>query len=290
MANFKQLAARELPQFDAYLKNELSKIQEPTLQKAMTYSVMAGGKRLRPLLLFAVLESAGQSIDETAFRAAGALELIHSYSLIHDDLPAMDNDDLRRGQPTNHKVFGEAEAILAGDGLLTLAFEWLATLNVTAEQRITLIRLLAQAAGANGMVAGQIEDIEGEQKTLTLAQLQQVHRLKTGCLIEVAVTMGAVLAQLNAAETDALCGFAQQFGLAFQIQDDILDVTSTTAEMGKAVHKDAAEQKNTFPILLGLPGAQAALQTTCQQAQQQLAQVTTFDRTLLNSFLDYFNE
>ena len=133
MADFKQLAAHELPQFDAYLKRELAKIQEPTLQKAMTYSVMVGGKRLRPLLLFAVLESAGQSIDETAFRAAGVLELIHSYSLIHDDLPAMDNDDLRRGQPTNHKVFGEAEAILAGDGLLTLAFEWLATLNVTAE-------------------------------------------------------------------------------------------------------------------------------------------------------------
>ena len=290
MTNFKQLAARELPQFDAYLKSELAKIQEPTLQKAMTYSVMAGGKRLRPLLLFAVLESAGQSIDETAFRAAGALELIHSYSLIHDDLPAMDNDDLRRGQPTNHKVFGEAEAILAGDGLLTLAFEWLATLSVTAEQRIELVRLLAQAAGANGMVAGQIEDIEGEQKTLTVAQLQQVHHLKTGCLIEVAVGMGAVLAQLDAAETAALRGFAQQFGLAFQIQDDILDVTSTTAEMGKAVHKDAAEQKNTFPILLGLPGAQAALHTTCQQAQEQLAQVTTFDRTLLNSFLDYFNE
>ncbi|BAX67210.1 farnesyl-diphosphate synthase [Latilactobacillus sakei] len=290
MADFKQLAARELPQFDAYLKRELARIQEPTLQKSMTYSVMVGGKRLRPLLLFAVLESTGQSIDETAFRAAGALELIHSYSLIHDDLPAMDNDDLRRGQPTNHKVFGEAEAILAGDGLLTLAFEWLATLNVTAEQRIELVRLLAQAAGANGMVAGQVEDIEGEHKALTLAQLQQVHHLKTGCLIEVAVAMGAVLAQLGEVETTALRGFAQQFGLAFQIQDDILDVTSTTAEMGKAVHKDAAEQKNTFPILLGLSGAQEALHTTCQQAQQQLAQVTTFDRTLLNSFLDYFNE
>lgn len=197
MVDFKTFARQQVPAFETYLTEQLAQIEEPTLQKAMTYSVMAGGKRLRPLLVFAVLASAGRPINQMAYRVAGALELIHSYSLIHDDLPAMDNDDLRRGQPTNHKVFGEAQAILAGDGLLTLAFEWLTTTDLTTDQQSRAVRLLAQAAGPSGMVAGQIEDIEGQTKTLSLVQLKQVHQLKTGRLIECAVGLGAILADLS---------------------------------------------------------------------------------------------
>ncbi|MCP8857831.1 polyprenyl synthetase family protein [Latilactobacillus fuchuensis] len=291
MTDFTTFGQQQRPQFEAYLEQALAhQLEEPTLKKAMQYSVMAGGKRLRPLLLFAVLESAKLPIDLNAMRVAGALELVHSYSLIHDDLPAMDNDDLRRGRPTNHKVFGEAQAILAGDGLLTLAFDWLTTTNLPADKQVQLVRILAQAAGANGMVAGQVEDIEGQTKQLRLAQLKQLHHLKTGCLIEAAVEMGALLADLNPIQKAALLTFAKYYGLAFQIQDDILDVTSTAAVMGKAVHKDAIEQKNTFPGLLGLAGAQAELEQTCQQAQQALQSLIGLDQTLLNSFLSYFDE
>lgn len=290
MIDFKTFADQQIPAFESYLTEQLAQIEEPTLQKAMTYSVMAGGKRLRPLLVFAVLASADLPIDQTAYRVAGALELIHSYSLIHDDLPAMDNDDLRRGQPTNHRVFGEAQAILAGDGLLTLAFEWLTTTDLTAVQQSRAVQLLAKAAGPSGMVAGQIEDIEGQTKTLSLAQLKQVHHLKTGRLIECAIGLGALLANLSAEQSASLQIFAQNYGLAFQIQDDILDVTSTAAAMGKAVHKDAGDHKNTFPGLLGLAGAKMALTATCQAAQGALADLMGLDKALLNSFLNYFNE
>jgi len=290
MVDFKTFARQQVPAFETYLTEQLAQIEEPTLQKAMTYSVMAGGKRLRPLLVFAVLASVGRPINQTAYRVAGALELIHSYSLIHDDLPAMDNDDLRRGQPTNHKVFGEAQAILAGDGLLTLAFEWLTTTDLTTDQQSRAVRLLAQAAGPSGMVAGQIEDIEGQTKTLSLAQLKQVHQLKTGRLIECAVGLGAILADLSDEQMASLQLFAQNYGLAFQIQDDILDVTSTTEAMGKAVHKDADEHKNTFPGLLGLAGAKDALDETYQAAQTALTDLSGLDKALLNSFLNYFNE
>lgn len=291
MVDFKTFGEQQRPQFEAYLEQALThQLTEPTLNQAMRYSVMAGGKRLRPLLVFAVLASAQRPIDLTAMRVAGALELVHSYSLIHDDLPAMDNDDLRRGQPTNHKIFGEAQAILAGDGLLTLAFDWLATTQLTATKQIKLVQILAQAAGANGMVAGQVEDIEGQNQQLRLGQLKQLHHLKTGCLIEAAVSMGAILADLDAQQSASLLQFAQAYGLAFQIQDDILDVTSTAAVMGKAVHKDAIEQKNTFPGLLGLAGAKVALQQTCQQAAAALQQLKGLDPTLLNSFLSYFDE
>ena len=290
MVDFKTFARQQVPAFETYLTEQLAQIEEPTLQKAMTYSVMAGGKRLRPLLVFAVLASVGRPINQTAYRVAGALELIHSYSLIHDDLPAMDNDDLRRGQPTNHKVFGEAQAILAGDGLLTLAFEWLTTTDLTTDQQSRTVRLLAQAAGPSGMVAGQIEDIEGQTKTLSLAQLKQVHQLKTGRLIECAVGLGAILADLSDEQMASLQLFAQNYGLAFQIQDDILDVTSTTEAMGKAVHKDADEHKNTFPGLLGLAGAKDALDETYQASQTALTDLSGLDKALLNSFLNYFNE
>ncbi|KRM23963.1 polyprenyl synthetase family protein [Latilactobacillus graminis] len=290
MVDFKTFAAQEVPPFEAYLVEQLEHIEEPTLQAAMTYSVMAGGKRLRPLLVFSILESAGLPINRAAYRVAGALELIHSYSLIHDDLPAMDNDDMRRGQPTNHKVFGEAQAILAGDGLLTLAFEWLTTTDLTAEQQRQAVQLLARAAGPNGMVAGQIEDIEGQTRQLSLPQLKQLHQLKTGCLIECAVGLGAMLAQLSVDQRASLRSFARYYGLAFQIQDDILDVTSTAEIMGKAVHKDAGEHKNTFPGLLGLSEAQTVLKETCQAARAALSHLTGLDQALLNSFLDYFKE
>ena len=221
---------------------------------------------------------------------AGSLEFLHTYSLIHDDLPEMDNDDLRRGKPTNHKVFGQDMAVLAGDALLTEAFGWVAKTNLSPKKRVTLVAELAKAAGANGMVAGQTGDILGEKTTLTLAELMQVHKNKTGQLLEYACFAGAILGEATPKQEQALVTFGQKFGLAFQIYDDILDVTATTAELGKTANKDVAENKNTYPRLLGLEGAKQALADTLEQAKDQLEFLAEsgFETSLLRQVLEYF--
>ncbi len=237
-----------IPLLEQHMRHYLAQFTEnKTLQVAMQYSLEAGGKRIRPLLIMLICQSLEKKIDTDVLSVAGSLEFLHTYSLIHDDLPEMDNDDLRRGKPTNHKVFGQDIAVLAGDALLTEAFGWLAKTKLTPKKRITLVAALAKAAGANGMVAGQTGDILGEKTTLTLSELMQVHKNKTGQLLEYACFAGAILGEATPKQEQALVTFGQKFGLAFQIYDDILDVTSTTAELGKTANKDVAENKNTYP-------------------------------------------
>ncbi|MDT3390928.1 polyprenyl synthetase family protein [Loigolactobacillus coryniformis] len=276
-----------VPALDSLLSMKLHQdIKEPALQAAMTYSVMAGGKRVRPLLLLAVVQTFQASLIPQSLPAAAAIELIHTYSLIHDDLPAMDNDDLRRGQATNHKKFGEALAILAGDGLQPLAFQWLSDLRFADAVKIKLIRELALGAGPLNMVAGQVADMQGEHKALSLTELKALHRRKTGALLKASLLMGAVISELDSKRTAALSDFADHLGLAFQIKDDILDVTSTAAELGKPVHQDQAANKNTYPGLLGLDGAQTALTTELTAARRALDPlVASTDISLLAAFL-----
>jgi geranylgeranyl diphosphate synthase, type II len=225
----------------------------PTIHRAMRYSLFAGGKRIRPLLAIAaaeVVSDAPMGVES----AACVLELIHTYSLIHDDLPALDNDDLRRGRPTCHKVFGDAMAILAGDALLTLAFEVLAKLEgVDADRRISLVRELAIASGTvGGMIGGQVNDIEGEGKCPTTQLLDSIHRAKTGALLRASVRMGAIYAGASEEQLGALTSFGEHIGLAFQIVDDVLDVEQSSEALGKTAGKDAQQKKITFPAVYGV--------------------------------------
>lgn len=263
------------------LDEQLATVANPHLRAAMAYSVDAGGKRLRPLLLLSIVAMYDGVVAE-ALPAATALEFVHTYSLIHDDLPAMDNDDLRRGQPTNHKQFGEALAILAGDALLTDAFAILS--QHYPEKGAALVQILAEAAGSSGMVAGQVLDMDGEQTQYDLATLKRMHQAKTGALIQAGVAMGSLFVAIPEADQVALADFAAAFGLGFQIKDDINDVTKTTAELGKTADKDVAEHKNTFPELLGLAGAKQALATQFQQATAALNSLTV-DAADLKSIL-----
>jgi geranylgeranyl diphosphate synthase type II len=230
------------------------------LYQAMRYSVFNGGKRVRPLLVYAACEALGGE-PARADGAACAVELIHAYSLVHDDLPAMDDDDLRRGKPTTHKAFDEAMAILAGDGLQSLAFEVLADAQrnpQNAERRLKMIVSLARAAGPAGMVGGQAIDLGSVGQTLDQAALEIMHRHKTGALIEVSVRLGALASgRAEPSALKALESYAQAIGLAFQVQDDILDVESDTATLGKTQGKDQAHNKPTYPALLGLDAAKA---------------------------------
>ena len=222
------------------------------LLEAIEYSLMAGGKRLRPALVLETARACGAPADDrSALAAAGAIELIHTFSLVHDDLPAMDDDDLRRGRPTNHKVFGEAMAILAGDAMVTMAFEVIAT---DADPRVApaLVRELASATGPSGMIGGQVLDIDGEHKSLSLDELRHLHRMKTGALLTCACRTGAIAAGADATRLQAVTAYGRHLGLAFQIVDDLLDVTATAEQMGKATGKDAGKGKNTYPNLMGL--------------------------------------
>jgi len=220
-----------------------------TLRAAMEYSLFAGGKRLRPALALGAAELIGGD-DASALPAACALEMIHTYSLIHDDLPLMDNDDLRRGKPTSHKVYGEAIAILAGDALLTLAFQAAADCG-----DVKVISEIAKAAGAEGMVGGQVIDLESENLKLGVPELRNLHAKKTGALIRVAVRVGAMAARANTAQLDALTRYGQAIGLAFQIADDILDVVGDQDAIGKPVGSDVSNNKSTYPAAVGLDGA-----------------------------------
>jgi len=261
------------------------------LAEAMTYSLLAGGKRLRPLLTVATLTTVGGHFDEaTDWRPVMALELLHTYSLIHDDLPAMDNDPLRRGEPTNHMKFGAGMATLAGDGLLTLAFQWLTATALPATTQVALTQALAQGAGPNGMVAGQARDVQSEHVDLPMAQLRTLHREKTGALLHYAVQAGLILGNVPVAQRQPYLDFADAFGLAFQIYDDILDVVATPEELGKATQKDAGEAKNTYPGKLGLAGANQALIDTIAQGQAALQRVPAGqDTRLLAAFFSYFD-
>lgn len=233
--------------------------QDPTaLRAAMRYSLFNGGKRVRPVLAYAAAQAVRPGLDLTLIDpVAAALECLHAYSLVHDDLPAMDDDDLRRGQPTCHIAFNEATAILAGDGLQALAFELLSQAPLAPETRIQLVQLLANASGAEGMVLGQAIDLAAVDKHLDLAQLENMHRHKTGALIRASVAMGATAAAASQAQLKALDAYAAAIGLAFQVQDDILDVVADTATLGKQQGADIARNKPTYVALLGLEGARA---------------------------------
>ena len=228
------------------------------LHAAMRHGVLNGGKRMRPLLVYATGTALGA--DEAALDdAAVAVELIHCYSLVHDDLPAMDDDALRRGQPTVHVAFDEATAILAGDALQTQAFSLLAEAPVSAELRVAWLRSLASASGVSGMCGGQALDVDATGQLQSLAQLERMHALKTGALIRASVRMGALAGTVDEGTLQVLDGFAQALGLAFQVRDDILDVESSSEALGKTAGKDAAQAKSTYPALLGMEGAKAKL-------------------------------
>lgn len=243
------------------------------LGEAMHYALAGGGKRIRPLLVFAGFQASGDALDHPALdNAACAIEAIHAYSLIHDDLPAMDDDDLRRGKPTCHIAFDEATAILAGDALQTLAFELLAQAPELSDSvRIALIQTLTRGAGAQGMVLGQAIDLAAVDHQLTLAQLERMHRCKTGALIDASVAMGAQIAGADQPTLEALATFSRALGLAFQVQDDILDVTSDTATLGKQQGADQARNKPTYVSLLGLESARDKARELYQQALDSLA-------------------
>lgn len=245
---------------------------EPLLS-AMRYSSLNGGKRVRPALVYATAHccQAKQGFDKALDHIAAAIECIHAYSLIHDDLPAMDDDDLRRGQPSCHKQFNEATAILAGDALQTEAFLILSQISdVSASARIELIQTLAQAAGWQGMIGGQMIDLNNEDKSIGLEALQAMHALKTGALIRASIKMAAIACQATAEQSHKLDTFARAIGLAFQIQDDILDIESDTKTLGKQQGADLALDKSTFPKLLGLGGAKKAALDQQQQASDAL--------------------
>ncbi len=240
------------------------------IQNAMEYSLMAGGKRIRPMLVLESCRLCGGRIED-ALPFACAIEMVHTYSLIHDDLPAMDDDGLRRGRPTNHRVFGEAHAILAGDGLLTGAFGQLAKANLSAEQIVAAVSCLAKAAGDLGMIGGQVLDLEGEHTPQTLDQLTLTQALKTGALIAAACQLGCIAAGGSHQQSRALDEYAMALGRAFQIRDDMLDVISTDAELGKPIGSDLAQNKTTFVTLLGLEGCDKLVQELTQSALDSIA-------------------
>ena len=261
----------------------------PRLVESILYSVHAGGKRIRPLLLLELLEAFHAPILEAHFQVAAALEMIHTGSLIHDDLPAMDNDDYRRGQLTNHKKYGEDLAILAGDSLFLDAFGCVAEADLPASIRVQLIALLSDASGTAGMVAGQVLDMEGEGASLTLDQLQVIHANKTGRLLAYPFQAAGILLELEAAVATLLEEIGLHLGLAFQIRDDILDVTADFASLGKTPQKDLQAEKSTYPALLGLDGAQAYLDReldACEDLLDRISQQVDFDGTGIKKIIE----
>lgn len=262
------------PLIEETLHGLIKDIKAPgPLKDAMLYSLQAGGKRIRPLYTLAVLKELEIQNDD-AIIVASTIEMIHTYSLIHDDLPAMDNDDLRRGKPTNHIVFGEALAILAGDALVTIAFGIIARLqNISPELKIGLIDKLSSSAGAEGMVGGQVLDMLGEGQSLTLKQLEEIHVNKTGALLSYSILAGAIIANAPEEIMSALEKYAFHIGLAFQIQDDILDIEGTSEQLGKTAGKDLKSEKNTYPSILTMEGAKIELQNQYDRAFQALENV-----------------
>ncbi|WHY65650.1 polyprenyl synthetase family protein [Neobacillus sp. SuZ13] len=273
---------------DSELRTLVNKLDAPPIIKeSMLYSLEAGGKRIRPLLLFATLDAFGVE-PQKGLLAASAIEMIHTYSLIHDDLPSMDNDDLRRGKPTNHKVFGDAIAILAGDALLTYSFEVIGKIPPEIASDATKLKLvieLAKAAGTEGMVGGQVADMEGEGKSLTLEELEYIHIHKTGKLLRFSVLAGAIMAGATQDQLENLSAFAHHVGLAFQIQDDILDLVGNQQLIGKPVGSDTNNHKSTYPQLLTLEGATAALHKQINLSKKYLG-MTGLNTNLLLEITD----
>ncbi len=269
----KELWKKRRELVETALVEELAKtpVLDATLRASMEYSLMAGGKRLRPILLMAAADAVGA--DGTKFLSvACALEMIHTYSLIHDDLPAMDDDALRRGKATNHVVYGDGIAILAGDALLTLAFTViLRQKDVPAETLLRVVDEISRAAGAEGMVGGQALDLEAENRQITMEELRSVHRGKTGALFCAALRSGAILAGATEEQLAALTSYADHFGLAFQITDDILDVIGSAEEIGKPVGSDEKNNKSTYVSLTSLPEAQALARCTAEAAEEALS-------------------
>lgn len=258
------------------------------LNEAVRYSALAGGKRIRPALCIMVAEGLGMN-SPASLRAGCAYELIHAYSLIHDDLPAMDNDDFRRGKPTNHKVFGEATAILAGDSLLTMAFEWLVSLTdfeVAPEKIIKIIDLATHAAGYCGMIGGQMLDIINEKQKIDLVTLETIHRQKTGALIVAPIQTGAILAGACPDDFAVLSEFGQKIGLLFQVVDDILDVEGDALKLGKTTGRDAELGKSTYPALMGLAAAKDYARQLRDNALKDISRLSRPVR-VLESMADY---
>ncbi len=285
--DLKSYLAERRTQVETALDAALGVVYPEQIYEAMRYSLLAGGKRLRPILCLTTCEMIGVSAA-VALPTACALEMVHTMSLIHDDLPAMDNDDYRRGKLTNHKVYGEDVAVLAGDALLTYAFEYIATqtpqIEPTAQSQIDgaqpqqvlrVIAQLAKAVGAAGLVGGQIVDLASEGKTIDEGTLTYIHLHKTAALLEVSVTAGAILAGADQSAIDSLSRYAQRIGLAFQIVDDVLDITSTAETLGKSVGKDVAAQKATYPSLWGLEASQRKAQ---QLVDEAIAELADFDQ------------
>ncbi|MDO5477895.1 MAG: polyprenyl synthetase family protein [Clostridia bacterium] len=266
----KELSAKQ-KKINDYLEKAIN--GEGLLQKeiteAMNYSLLAGGKRIRPVLMMATCEALGLSEDEILPFAA-ALEMIHTYSLIHDDLPSMDNDDLRRGRPTNHVVYGEAMAILSGDALLNLAFETAISAPFDAEKKLKAVALMGRASGYLGMIGGQVVDLEGEERKLSADELTKMHAMKTGALIKAATEMGCVLA---GEDEGLLSDYSSNLGLAFQLKDDILDETSTAEELGKNIGSDVKNEKTTFITLYGIKETERMLEDTTEKAVLALQRI-----------------
>ena len=277
---FSDFCEQVLPDFNQFLNDRLnSEIKQETLKQAMLYSVNAGGKRVRPMLFLAVAYSSGVKLKDLPkyFDIAGAIELVHTYSLIHDDLPEMDDSDYRRGKLSNHKKFGVGPAVLAGDGLLTQAFYWIAKSSLNTDKRMAAVRILSHNAGPMGMVAGQMTDITMEDKVLSESELTTLHKEKTADLMMAAITMGAFCADHELSKNLVL--YAQDVGLAFQLKDDLDDC-------GDGEDAD----KNTFPNLIGKEATETKLNELVKEAFNAVLKEDKFDKNLLVSCLDYFKE
>jgi geranylgeranyl diphosphate synthase, type II len=274
--NIKDYLQQKRVEIDRFLDSVMPSATTPpsTLHESMRYSLMAGGKRIRPILAIAAAEAIGTATPGL-MAIASSLEFIHTYSLIHDDLPSMDNDDFRRGKPTNHKVYGEAIAILAGDALLTMAFDLCSRPDLMKgcdpARQIRLIQELAYGSGNMGMVGGQVLDIQAENRDIDLATLQNIHKHKTGMLIRAAVRMGAVSAGATDRQLNDVSDYAEDIGLAFQIADDVLNVTGTREELGKNPNTDAERGKKTYPTFYGVDGARTLADDCVARAIERLS-------------------
>lgn len=287
MTAFTKFRENWTPVINDFLAKQLaSKIDNKKFGQIMSYSVMAGGKRLRPLLFLATLNALGKEIGESEIQIACGIELIHTYSLIHDDLPAMDNDDYRRGNLTSHKKWGEAEAILAGDALLPLGIQWIAQASNSSK----LVSIITQAVGPNGMVGGQYLDIDSTNNESVAKDADFINKmewLKTGCLIQASVEMAAVYAGAKDTEQEKLVDFAKAFGRSFQIYDDLIDVIETRQEAGKATHKDKENGKNNTLTLLGIEKSREELVSLINQAKDDLRNLHA---DVLAGFLDLYQK
>ncbi|WP_339005150.1 polyprenyl synthetase family protein [Fusobacterium animalis] len=271
MKDFQVYLKEKTDFFETELKKELKELSYPeTIAKGMEYAILNGGKRLRPFLLFATLELLNEDIKK-GVKSAIALEMIHSYSLVHDDLPALDNDDYRRGKLTTHKVFGEAEGILIGDSLLTYAFYVLSQKNLellSSEQIVNIISKTSESAGINGMIGGQMIDIQSENKKIDLETLKYIHSHKTGKLIKLPIEIACIIANVEKDKKEVLEEYADLIGLAFQVKDDILDVEGTFEDLGKPVGSDVDLHKATYPSILGMEESKKILNNTVEKAKE----------------------